>query len=135
MKYVCMEIMLYRRWTFTAVTVKTETVCKTLCRPTTAVADATVIVVTADAVDASCDDSHDNATETNDYDSNEETTAEPILTHSNKYRWYYYANYKYNAAIIKYVMHIIITALLYEQISCWKLIAWFRTIISVQIEL
>ena len=62
-----MEIMMYRRWTFTAVTVKslkTESVCTTVSRPATAVADATVKVVTASAIDASCHDSHDNATET-----------------------------------------------------------------------
>ena len=48
-----MEIMMYRLWTFTAITVKTETVCKTVSRPITVVADAIVIIVTADAVDAS----------------------------------------------------------------------------------
>ena len=36
--------------------------------------------LTTDAVDASCHDSHDNATETNIYDSNEETTAESMST-------------------------------------------------------
>ena len=93
-----MEIMMYRRWTFTAVTVKslkTESVCTTVSRPATAVADATVKVVTASAIDASCHDSHDNATETNDYDSNEETTAEFITAQCNEYWFYHYANYKY----------------------------------------
>ena len=52
-----------------------------------AVADATVIVVIAAAVDASrYHDSHDNATETNYYDSNEETTVESISTYSDEYQ-------------------------------------------------
>ena len=40
-------------------------------------------------------DSHDNATETDDYDSNEETTAKSMPTHSNEYQLslYHYANY------------------------------------------
>ena len=33
------------------------------------------------------------------------------MTHSNDYRLYFYANYKYDAAINKYVMHIIIVLL------------------------
>ena len=59
-------------------------------------ADATVIVATVDVADASrCHDSHDNATETNkernenkkdDYDSNAETTAKSMSTHSNEYQ-------------------------------------------------
>ena len=73
-----------------------------MSRHATAVADATVIVVTADAVDASrCYDSQDNATETNNYDSNEETTTESMLTYSDEYRLSHYANYKCDAAIIK----------------------------------
>ena len=57
--------------------VETEAVCKT------ELANATVTVATADAVDASrCHDSHNNATETSDYDSNEETTAKSMSTHS-----------------------------------------------------
>ena len=58
-----------------------------MSRPATDVTDATVIVVIAGAVDASrCHDSHDNATETNDYGSNEETTAESISTYSDEYQ-------------------------------------------------
>ena len=84
--------------------------------PATAVADATVIVVIAAAVDASrSHDSHDNATVTNYYDSNEETSMESMSTYSDEYQLYHYANYKCDAANIKYVMHII--ELLYEQIS------------------
>ena len=70
--------------------VETKTVCKT------ELADATVTVAIADAVDASrCHDSQDNATEKNDYDSNEETTAKSMSTHSNEYQLslYHYANY------------------------------------------
>ena len=67
--------------------IETETVCKTVSRLTTAASDATVVVVTADAVDASrCHDSHYNATETNDYDSNKETMAESMSTYSDKYQ-------------------------------------------------
>ena len=53
-----------------------------MSKPTTAVADSTVTVISADAVDAivtACHDKHVNATETNDYDSNEETTVEPHI--------------------------------------------------------
>ena len=58
-----------------------------MSRPATAVADATVIVVIAAAVDASrCHDSHDNATETNYYDSHEETTVESMSTYSDEYQ-------------------------------------------------
>ena len=34
-----------------------------------------------------------------------------MSTHSNEYQLYHYANYKYDAANIKYVMHIIIALL------------------------
>ena len=55
-------------------------------RPATAVADATVIVVIAAAVDASrCHDSHDNVTETNYYDSNDKTMMESMSTYSDEY--------------------------------------------------
>ena len=67
--------------------IETETVFKTVSRPATAAADATVIVVIAAAVDASrCHNSHNNATETNDYDSNEETTMESMSTYSDEYQ-------------------------------------------------
>ena len=57
-----------------------------MSRPATAVVDATVIVVIAAAVDASrYHDSHDNATETNYYDSNEETTMESMSTYPDEY--------------------------------------------------
>ena len=73
-----------------------------MSRSATAVADATVIVITAAAIDASrCRESHDNATETNDYHSNEETTAESMSTHSNWYQLYHYANYKWDTAVNK----------------------------------
>ena len=35
-----------------------------------------------------------------------------MSTHSNEYQLYHYANYKYDAAIIKYVMQIIIAFLI-----------------------
>ena len=70
--------------------VDTEIVCKTMSRPTTAVADTIVTVATADTVDAgSCHNSHDNfgsAKETiltNNYDSIEEIKAETMSTHNN----------------------------------------------------
>ena len=66
--------------------IETETVFKTVSRPATAVADASVIVVIAAADDASrCHDSHDNATVTNYYDSNEETSVESISTYCDEY--------------------------------------------------
>ena len=42
--------------------------------------------------------------------------AEPMSTHSYEYQLYHSANYKCDAVINTYVMHIIV-ALLYEQIS------------------
>ena len=87
-----------------------------MSRPTTAVADATIIVVIADTVDASCHDSHDNVMK------------QMIMTQMRKQYGIYddtlmnidyiimRTTTKYDAAIIKYVMLIII-ALLYEQIS------------------
>ena len=66
--------------------IETETVFKTVSRPATAVANATVIVVITAAVGASsCHDSHDNATETNYYDSNGETTMESMSTYTDEY--------------------------------------------------
>ena len=66
--------------------IETETVLKTVSKLATAVADATVIVVIAAAVDASrCHASHNNATETNYYDSNEETILESMSTYSDEY--------------------------------------------------
>ena len=59
-----------------------------MSRLTTVVADATVTIITADAVDASCcHDSYDNenATETNGHDSDEEKTEEPMSTYSDEY--------------------------------------------------
>ena len=57
-----------------------------MSKPATAVADATVIVVIAAAVGASrYHNSHDYATETNYYDSNEETTMESMSTYSDEY--------------------------------------------------
>ena len=91
-----------------------------MSRLTTAVAGATVTFITVDAVDAII------ATAVTILQLKLMIMIQPkkqqrnLSTQSYEYQLYY-ANSKYDV-IIKYVMHII-TALLYEQISNWTLIA------------